>query len=205
MFKASVPPGRWLHVNMVIYLACFAFMAWGWWKLVRKDADVFALTLPFYVGMYIIWGFEQGSRFLVPMVPLLMTCMALTLMRVRPARFFTIASCVMLAHLAVAAGYWIAIDAQRARAVDAKWPAIDVIAESIEQDPGPVEFFEGANTERRMLELAIDRTIETWEGSQSPRDATQWLVASKANWKGSQPPAHFRQVAIVDEYVVFRR
>lgn len=205
LFKASVPAGRWLHVNMLIYLAFFLFAAAGWWQLVRRNGDVFALTLPFYAAMYVMWGFEQGSRFFVCMAPLLMTCAALALFRTRPTRFYTTVTCVTLAHLGVATGYWLSIDAPRARAADAKWPAIETIASTIEQSPGPVEFFEGANTDRRMLELTIDRAIETWEGSQSPRDATQWLVASKANWKDDQPPAHFRQVQVVQDYVVFRR
>lgn len=72
MWKSYAPrPGQWLNVNIPIYAAITIFVAIGWWRLVRHRRDVLLLAAPFYAAIYIVWSYDQATRFFTPMLPVM--------------------------------------------------------------------------------------------------------------------------------------
>jgi hypothetical protein len=71
---------------MPIYAAITIFVAAGWWRLVRHRRDVFLLAAPFYVAIYIVWPYDQGTRFFTPMLPVMWASAAAMLLLWRRRR-----------------------------------------------------------------------------------------------------------------------
>jgi hypothetical protein len=175
MFKAYGRRGQWLHPTMAIYLPLLLLLLAGWWRLVGRTRDVLALTLPFYLGLYVVWPFDQATRFTVPMIPLLLACLWSMLEPLRTCRF-RIMGALLAGHLGVAAGYWVAVDWPRARADQAQWAPLRQVAASLRAEGGPVLVEELPANAPWMLQLALDRRVrEHMPGAPIDPDV-HWIV-----------------------------
>ncbi len=72
MFKSYAAHEQWLNINVVVYLAVFALVAAGWWRLIRRRREVLAATLPLYFALYVVWAFDADTRYLLPFLPVLL-------------------------------------------------------------------------------------------------------------------------------------
>lgn len=63
-------PANWLHPMQLIYLPLAVWLLVGWWRLLRRSGDVYLWTLPFYVALHVIWPYQQGTRYMLPMLPM---------------------------------------------------------------------------------------------------------------------------------------
>ncbi len=158
MFKTYADPGEWFNVNMAIYLALSAMVAFGWWRFARHGHDVLALTLPFYLVLHVVWPFDQSVRFLVPMLPLVIVCLWFAA-AIPPSRRTGLFGFLLLAHFAAAAGYWAFVDAPRTRGRFHQWPTIDRLAELIETEPGQVAASGLSEEIWSMLQFALNRPV----------------------------------------------
>lgn len=181
MLKAYNQTGSWMHVNMFVYGTWFFVVLAGWWYLVRRRNDVFALLLPFYFAIYIIWPFDQGARFLVPMAPVLMAS-AWYGMRRLPIRYTSALGMCVFMHCSVAIVYWAGMDAPRAYALHQNWPHVDRLIGHMEfagaSQPSAVV---GVSPKQRtrvrlMFELCIDRPVDEYSTLQSVPESVQWVV-----------------------------
>jgi hypothetical protein len=159
MYKSYSHRGEWLNINMAIYVPWFGLMLLGWSRLVRRSQDVFALTIPFYLALYIVWPFDQATRFFVPMIPLLMTCLWLVVEPMKEYRLRILAGMLAL-HGAVAIGYWVAVDAPRARNDHAHWAAIEQLASAIHGRESSVQTVQIRENPALMLQFALDRRVQ---------------------------------------------
>ena len=181
MFKAYNRTGGWLHLSMLIYGIWFPVVLLGCWHLVRRRNDVFALSLPFYFALYVVWPFDQGARFLVPMAPVLMAS-AWFGMRRLPIRHTTaLAMCVCM-HCGVAFFYWVGLDAPRAYVLHQKWPHVDKIVGHLDQEavtkPVAVAGFSAKERTRirLMFELTLDTPIQEYSDVATVPESVQWVV-----------------------------
>ena len=96
--------GQWWNFNTIFYVALTGPVAIGWWNLTRRTADPLLWTVPFYAAMFIVWPFDQGTRFNVPMLPVLWASVWMLLRSWRHQRLqvMTILLCL---HLLVSMGY----------------------------------------------------------------------------------------------------
>ncbi len=179
MFKAYARRGEWLNVNMAVYVPLALVLLIGWVKWVRRTGDVFALALPFYLALYVVWPFDQATRFMVPMLPLLLACAWSALERLGPYRP-RIFRALLVGHLAAALGYWLVIDLPRAWQDRAQWPAVRQMAAVLRADRGPVLADEMSTDAQWMLQFALDRRV----GEHSPGAAVaadvRWIVTQNA-------------------------
>jgi hypothetical protein len=171
MFKSYAASGDWLDINLVIYTPCFVLVAVGWWRFVRRRQDVLALTLPFYLAAYVIWSFDSGTRYLLPLLPVLVVSLWHALQPVAQYRALMF-SILLLGHFAVAAGYWLVIDLPRARACSAAWRPLAQLAAQIMPlaDSGAAAL---PLCERLLLTLVIDRPLLEDE---PPAAKAQWII-----------------------------
>ena len=158
MFKAYAGRGQWLHVDMLIYLVVFAVIALGWWRLMRRR-DVLAATAPFYFALYVVWAFDADTRYLLPLLPLLAVCLWFVIEPFTRWRLSLLAILVV-AHLAVALGYWTTVEIPRARSCNEQWSPVAVLAPALKNATEMVVATHRVpQCARLMLSFLIDRPV----------------------------------------------
>ncbi len=175
MFKSYAAHGQWLNINVVIYLAVFALVAAGWWRLIRRRRDVLAATLPPYFALYVAWAFDADARYLLPFLPVLMVSLWFALEPLTRCRLTVLAALVVL-HLAVALGYWTTVEIPRGRECNRQWTAVATFVPELSDASGLiVATHQVPECARLMLSFLIDRPIPE---RQRPGDFPQarWLL-----------------------------
>jgi hypothetical protein len=159
--------GGWLSPMMLLYLPVCAAVLIGWCRKLRSQPTALLLALPFYLGLYIVWPHDQGTRFMTPMVPVLWLCLlsfAFTSRWQSRARQF--APWLILATLATSVVY-LAADRIDTRKLAPYWEITDAMAKIV-RPPAQIGFIAGARAfsastfgaictvrfERRCIEIA---------------------------------------------------
>jgi hypothetical protein len=198
MFKAYAH--SWLSVDTAIYLSATVVIAIGWVRLLRKHIEVLAYTLPLYLGLYSVWGFDADTRYVLPMLPILVVALWYWLEPFRGVRL-TILTVLLVANLGVAIGFWRAIEEPRSRECNEQWPEVTKMARAIESDPGPVA---AANKVpecvRLMLSFTLDRPVADLSIDGSAVETSKWLLANG----GDRDPTGYREDSQVAAYKLLR-
>jgi len=200
MFKAYSRPGSWLNANVPFYLVITAIVGVGWWRLVRTRLDIMALSLPFYLGLYMTWPFETGGRFLVPLAPLLAVCLWYALEPIARHRMNVLAYLVVF-HLIVALGYWVTIDMPRAIDYYQRWDSIDTLATAVDVDHETVGVVGLPIETRLMLELALDCPVAEAASIDELTGTPEWIVEPS----GKETDAGFTVFRDVEELKLLSR
>jgi hypothetical protein len=178
MFNAYGRPGNWLDLNVIVYVPVFVLVAVGWWRFVRRRTDVFALTLPCYVLAYILWPFEAGTRYMLPMLPVLLGSVWCLIEPLRQWRL-TLLAILLVGHLGVAMGHWIIKDIPRARTCHAQWGSVEQLVSGLGGDSRVTLSAHLPPCVHFMLELSLDRLLQVSQRGDGDRDA-QWMVTPEA-------------------------
>jgi hypothetical protein len=198
MWKAYGAQGHWLNVNVPIYAAITVFVAAGWWRLVRHRRDVFLLAVPFYAAIYIVWPYDQGTRFFTPMLPIMWAAVAAMLLlpwrRRASGRGKEIsrpgASCrrragivlvaLLAAHTIIWPIYW-ASWLQSAGRSQELWPVASELAAAVGAKGGAGVFVDDTGPLRLLLCVATDRDWPAIPAGQSVPPDARWVVAPEKN------------------------
>ena len=178
MFNAYGRPGNWRDLNVAVYVPVFLAVVLGWWRFVRRQRDVFGLTLPFYLLAYVLWPFEAGTRYMLPMLPVLLAsvwCLVEPLQR----RRLSVLAILLVGHLGVAMGHWIIKDIPRARQCDARWGSVDQLVAAIGGDSRVVLSANVPPCVQFMLEFSLDRLVQVSPNYDDDRDV-QRIVTLEA-------------------------
>ena len=176
MFKAYQERG-WRDLNLLVYLPACAVLAMGWRRLVYETGDPLLLMTPFYLLLYVVYPYEAGARFYIPLLPVFAASLVRLVLSL-PARRHLIVAAILGAHLALAAGYWLVADASRGRLATARWREIDPIAQSIVCRRDHVIAWNAPGDDVCMLELVIDRPIP-FALPESMPPGVEWIVAQR--------------------------
>ncbi|HSD51008.1 MAG TPA: hypothetical protein VLG48_06325 [Candidatus Methylomirabilis sp.] len=178
MLKAYGRRNDWLNINTLLYLSLAALIAPGWWRAARRTADPLVATLPFYVAFYIVWPFDQGVRFMLPLLPVLWLSVWQTL-EALPRGRGPVVVLLVVAHLGVAIGYWVR-ELATVRQLDALWPEVMAVTQPLGRRERVVAT-QGIPAEQQlMLWVAVDRMMKNANGPQDIEDRTDCLVAGIA-------------------------
>ena len=175
MFKAYARAFSWLNVTMAIYIALVAVLAVGWWRLVCRRRDILALSLPFYLLLYITYGMEAGARFLVPVVGLLMVCLWHALARWGDRRQAIFAG-LLVAHAGAAVAYWVGVEIPRGREMNRHWETVEQLVDQIRSRPGPGAVLDCPEHVQLMLTLVLDRPVQRVTDDNPLLADCRWLV-----------------------------
>jgi MFS family permease len=175
MFKSYDARGRWIPNTLFIFLPVFIVFAIGWWRFAMSAPNVLAWAFPFYLGLYIVWWGEQGTRYMMPMLPILWASMwffAAPWDRFRRPVF----AVLVAAHLIVAGIYWTG-DLQQTRQLAGYWPKLDRLAAAVQSEPA-----NGAICADRhigcMFLVALDRGWPIVEKAGAVGPGVRWLLIS---------------------------
>jgi len=112
----------------------FIVFAIGWWRFAWGAPDILAWAFPLYLGLYIAWPYEQGTRFLMPMLPVIWGSLwffAAPWERFRRPVF----AGLLVAGLLAALVYW-AGDIRQERELASYWPKLDRLAAAAQTEAG---------------------------------------------------------------------
>jgi hypothetical protein len=95
----------WLAPAMLLHVPVVIGVTFAWWRLARRIADPLLWTVPAYMALYIVWPYDQGVRFLLPLLPIFWVCIWSLLGAWQPRRVATIALALAVLHLGVSLAY----------------------------------------------------------------------------------------------------
>lgn len=157
MFSAYARPGNWLSVQLV-YIPIAVAVGMGWLRLMRRHSDVLLCSAPFYLLLYCVWPYDQGTRFLLPLLPLLWLCVWEMLGRWRLAP--VLASGLLLAHAGVSVGHYYH-DRKKARKLNAFWSEARACANQLREMDLPANYLAASRDGDALLpvEFLLDRSL----------------------------------------------
>lgn len=202
MYKSYAKSGDWLDINLLIYGLLSIVLLSGWLRLARERSDVFVWVLPFYIGLYVVWPFDQATRFFTPLTPMLAVCLIMAARSLSSGTVRRVGFGMVAIHLVAAAVYWrcderpkaLAVEAERAdlAMLSAVVPLQDWKAVVVDEDAGPATIWTPHYLDRLVSIRPIKEPL--------PAEAN-WLVL-----RASQPPPiGFASEAIVGLFQLCRR
>ncbi len=200
MFKAHNPHRGWLDPNLLVYVPVVGAALMGWGLHIRRRPDILMASFPFYVAVYLLWPFDAGTRYLLPMLPPLALSLWSLLEPLRGSRLTLLAGLVA-AHLAVSVGYTVTREIPRARACEQTWPAVEAMSAAIRRAPGRVIARDTPECLPAMLAFALDRSVRGTAADTPVGKAVQWIVAPA----GGPPPEGLRLALAAGDYELFVR
>jgi hypothetical protein len=198
MFKAYQDSG-WLDPNLLIYVPASLALAWAWWRLARQTADPLLLGVPFYVLLHVVYPYEAGARFFVPLLPIFAASLAALVKSEDRRRVFAVAA-FCGAHMLIAVTYWLAVDSPRAAAEARRGEEIATISRRIAAGTPHVGTVDLSDNEILMLELQLDRTVTPRKPGALPA-VDEWLVSGRK----SQPGGPYRLSVTTTSFALSRR
>lgn len=198
MYKAYSRPGQWLNICHLIYIPLAAAVMVGWWRVARRRPDPLLWTFPIYVAFHVLVPYDQDTRYLLPMLPVLVVSLWTLLKPLGRWRRAAVV-CLVAAHLGVAAGYWIA--SLRLAKYDRQWAAVRELIEPITADPRPVASLGIDEKFRLMVEFDLNRLVTDLKRPVNLPQAEGWLLESK----DAPPPEGFVVRKIVGPWQLLQR
>jgi hypothetical protein len=95
----------------------------------RETLDPLVATFPFYFALFVVWPFDQGTRFTVPMLPVL-AASVWYLLRPLGSNRQMVFIVLIVAHLFVSLGVWTR-DVIKISRWNQEWPAMERVAAAI--------------------------------------------------------------------------
>jgi hypothetical protein len=199
--------GDWGSPMVYVYLMVFAGVGWGWWRAARGLADPLVWMAPMYFAMFVLSKYDQGTRYLIPLVPVFWLCVWEGLSGKegeggsRWVAVRTVGLTVLIdLHVLVCVGDRV----MRSRVVareNASWPALRELAS--EMGTGYAEAVHIKTGDERLLMLAYvtDRWVFHAESAERvPPIVRQVLVSA-----GEAAPVGFERVDEKVGLVLYRR
>jgi hypothetical protein len=179
MWKTHSKEHDFLNINNWIYLAACIPIAIGWWKFSRDTADPLALMLPFYILLCIVYPYDSGTRFSVPIFPIIVASLWYffkPFAEERAAMFLIF----ITIHTLVAIGFWLD-DAAHVRHRYERWPEIQSVAAVIPPDANVIALRGEIDDRWLFLMWLTDRPVAPENLSDPITPAADWLVASSGD------------------------
>jgi hypothetical protein len=197
MFKAYNETG-WLDPNLLVFGPACVGLAWAWWRLTRQTADPLLLGVPFYILLHVVYPYEAGARFFVPLLPIFVASLASLLKRPEGRRVVA-AAAFCAAHMLVAVGYWFAYDAPRAAEAARRGEEIAALSQQIKSNDRQIAAVHLDGNDVLILELQLDRQVPIRKGPTIPDD--EWLLTDRHR----APAAPYQLSATTDSFALAHR
>ena len=163
-----------------MYVPLSLLVLWGYIRLIRHNRDALVWMVPLYVGMYLIWPYGQGTRFFIPIFPVIL----LSLYKVVETKKWcnTLLIVMLITHMIVTVGR-VASEYPKQIQRHQRWPAIDALVEHIHKidqvDPSQQIVTRDIDSDiTGMIKFAADRPVELGRSYQQVA-APDYLIISQ--------------------------
>lgn len=191
MNKAYGQPRQWLNVNMFIYTPLFLALCWSWWRIVRDGPNALLLFLPFYFGLHVCYPADQGTRYLVPLAPLLAACVWRLALLAPPARQVRVLGTIVALHLCVTLAVSVRETAQLYDE-QPRWAAVDQLMEIIEREPAALVTCGAPEGVWEMTQISGNRPVHWIADPKRLANHTGWVIAATNYDLGQEFVEHAR-------------
>jgi hypothetical protein len=201
MFKSRSHTGHVLNYNLPIGLVVGFVVIVGWLTLVRTRGDVWTWTFPCFMALNVAWAADVGTRYTLPIMPVVLVSFSLGLTRLLPGstRLFVP---YFAAHAIVGMGLWLAVELPRTSALNQSWSDADVLCARIDRDRDSVRH-DGLSPEQlQLFRFDLDRDVPRYAVStDGSKPHSVWVVSRD----GYQPLPGYESVAASGPYRLWRR
>jgi hypothetical protein len=197
MYKAYAKAGDWLNINTFIYGVVTVLLAMGWWRLVRHYEDPLLLMCPIYMAFVAFIPWDAGTRYLVPILPVLWASAWPILERRR--RPWTILCVLLVAHTAVSLGYW-GWELRNVR-LHRDWSTLAEVTAPLDSEKDRAELYRVSLPLELMFRVQTDRYLVNYQQPEEIAVATRWLITAD---REPAPPG-FREERVVRQFKVLVR
>jgi hypothetical protein len=195
MFSAYGP--GWLNINTFVYALVCIPLAIGWYRWVRQRPDPYALAVPFYLLLYVLWDLNADTRYVLPMLPAVVVALWFTVEPLRH-RVAIIGSLAAL-HLLVAIIYWGGVELPQARQCARERDHVEQLVTMASVHNGTiVAASEVPQCARLYLALLLDRPIIRTRHDPVLLDKPALILATGAEL----PVPGFRSASVAGPYVL---
>lgn len=181
--KTHLKSPSWLAPNALLAIAVSIPLIYGYWLMLRRRADVFLCTVPFFLAINIMYDNDQGGRYTLPLLPVIGVALWVLIERtkIEPQR---ILMPLLAVHVLAGVGYWATVDLPRTREYDRQWREMDVLAAKIDSNRDRVAILDLTPFECDRLALTLDRHVCNLDNLRDEvyarPDQMRWIIASQA-------------------------
>jgi hypothetical protein len=129
-FKAY---GGWLEPVMIVYLPVFFAIGIGWFHMVSRRPSSLLLAFPLYFSLYVIWPFDQGGRFMTPMVPILWLSLAGFLLHSQWKSYISRFFIVLIILCSTTSLIYLIVDKVESKKFTSDWAVTEAISKALPQ------------------------------------------------------------------------
>jgi hypothetical protein len=177
MNKAYARTGQWLNVNMFIYIPLFVALMWSWWQIARRECSAMFWVLPFYFALYLGYPSEQGTRYMIPLLPIVAACvwrLACLAPRTRQPR---ILGCLVALHLCVTLGASLT-ETVKLYGQQSLWADVDTLMERINRDPLPLVACGAPQGSWELSQASGNRPVEWTNDPKRLTNHNGWVISA---------------------------
>lgn len=170
-------PGRLWNASFIAYILATMLVAYGWVRLAMRTRDPFVMALPFIAAFYVVWAFDQGTRYFLPLLPVLAASLYMVIEPFARHRlsFFAV---ILFMHVVVTVPtWWMSLDDRAAW--HGHWPTFEAFAERIEQEPGDIGFVTDDSDSCHMMSFAADRPVVEIDPDRMLPLESRWLIVGR--------------------------
>ena len=148
----------------------------GGGSLASKPAR-WCCLLPFYLALYIVYPSSQGTRYLMPLLPLLAVCVWRLICLAPAERRNRLLGTLVGLHLCVALGGSIRESVQL-YSERARWGEVDALLAVVERDPRPVMACGAPEGTWEMAQVASNRPVEWTKDPERLARHAGWVISA---------------------------
>jgi hypothetical protein len=177
MFKVYGDKGEVFNPIMILYLLVFMIVIWGWWGIAWRKKDILCWTFPFYTLFYCMLAIDQGTRYMVPMVPVLWLGTWNFFERFKKQRRKWGVWLICL-HLITAATYW-GNDYIRGKRDSRSWATVKKLAAEVREETENGMLFSVPHEIKWMFVYEIDRIWPEINDLTKIPERIRWIITEK--------------------------
>lgn len=204
--NAATTLGKWLDFNTVLALGCTVIVVVGWRRLIGLRGDVYTWTLPFYAALNVVWAADAGTRYTVPVLPLVAAALWFGAIRLRP-RIERWAVPFVVLHAIVMLGFWLGVDLPRNRAWNRTWPAVETLSAKVNRNHETIAAWSLLPEQVALFQYQLDRPLESLDAATA---ATGPIATMQPTWivgrdSAVAAPPGYVEAATAAPYRMWRR
>lgn len=207
-FKSRTRSTDPVNVNLPVALAATVLVAVGWWMLVRKRGDVWTWTFPFYIALNALWAADAGTRYTVPVMPVVLAAFWLGQPYLKHAAWWVLTFIVL--HTAVGIGFWAVGDLPRNYQRNQHWDSVGRLTAMVDRDRDSLGAWSLSPEQLQFFRFVLDREVLPYSPvAASPEGGPTVATTSSADrlfsLDDAAPPPGYEKLAEDGPYALLRR
>lgn len=200
--KTHLKNPSWLTPNALLAIAATVPLVYGYYLMLRRRADVFLCTVPFFLAINVMYSNDQGGRYTLPILPIIAVALWVVIeqTRIQPQR---ILMPLLAVHIVAGIGYWTGVDLPRMREYDRNWRDMEALTAQIGPDHERVAALDLNVFECDRLKFTLDRhvfNLNLRDEINAEPQTMRYIVAAPT----AAVPVGFERVAAQGSYQLLR-